>query len=211
MDAVGGRRPTVRWRAVAIVIAIVAGGLLAGSVVARGGSGRAARNDADVGFLRDMIDHHDQANFLSAVALRGTVSPAIRNVALDVVAAQRYEVGLMEGWLIDWDLERGAPDRDAMAWMGMRVSPATMPGMATRAELADLATMSGTALDIQFLELMIDHHRGGVHMAEAAAERAHDPHVSWLARRMTRNQRQEIRELETLLARIGPVGDENGR
>lgn len=45
------------------------------------------------------------------------------------------------------------------------------------------------------LELMADHHRGGIHMASFAADRAEDAGVRELAERMATNQGFEINEL----------------
>lgn len=47
---------------------------------------------------------------------------------------------------------------------------------------------------------MIGHHEGGIHMAEAAAERTGDAHIRWLARQMARNQRREILEMRSMLS-----------
>jgi uncharacterized protein (DUF305 family) len=177
--------------------ALVAAGVLVARVA--GSSDAEPRNATDVGFLQDMIDHHDQANLMAAIALRGDASPVIRNAAVDVIASQRYEIGLMEGWLIDWGLTRGAPKRAAMGWMGMDAEPASMPGMATTSQIDTLAKLQGPALDEAFLELMIVHHLGGIHMSEGALKSARNPHVRWMASRIVRNQRREIRDLETTL------------
>jgi uncharacterized protein (DUF305 family) len=185
-----------------VIAAVVAGALVLGgaAVVAANRSDRdPQRNRADVGFLRDMIDHHEQATLMSGIALRGDASEPVRNLALDVIAYQRYEIGMMEGWLIDWGLERGQPGREAMVWMGMPVAVESMPGMASVEDLTELSQLSGNKLDVRFLELMLDHHHGGVHMAEAAIERGRNPHVRWLAGQMARNQEREIADIERLL------------
>ena len=176
------------------VVALAAVGALVGARVVDADDGPTA---VDVGFLRDMLDHHEQANLMALLALGRDPSPVARNLAVDVLASQRYEIGLMEGWLIDWGVERGAPTRDAMAWMGMHVVPAEMPGMASQAQLNTLNTLSGDELDDAFFELMIGHHQGGIHMAEAAAKSATNPHVRWIAKAIARNQRREIMEIET--------------
>jgi uncharacterized protein (DUF305 family) len=184
-------------------LALVLGGLVVAAVLAVGAALAAddpGPSAVDVGFLQDMIDHHEQANLLSAIALRGDASAPVRNLALDVIAAQRYEIGLMEGWLMRWGLERGAVGREAMGWMGMPVAVDEMPGMASVAELDALARLTGGALDVRYLELLLDHHRGGVHMAQAAVDGAGDAQVRWLAHQMARAQRHEIRAIETLLA-----------
>lgn len=186
------------WLRVALGVGLVLAALGATAVVAA--DDEPDRNAADVGFLQDMIDHHDQANQLSAVALAGDASEPVRNLALDVIASQRYEIGVMEGWLIQWGLDRGAPGREVMAWMGMPTPIDDMPGMASAGAIAGLSRLRGSDLDVRYLELLLDHHEGGVHMATEAAERGADPHVRWLAEQMARNQRREIREIETLLA-----------
>lgn len=152
-------------------------------------------DSVDVGFLQDMIDHHEQAVLLSLIALRNEPSGAVRDLAIDVIASQREEIGKMEGWLILWGHERGQPSRQAMAWMGMRSTPATMPGMATRDELAALEAARGAALDDLFLTLMIVHHEGGIHMAEPASQEAEVDHVRFLAARIAQDQLREIRHM----------------
>jgi len=165
-------------------------------------SADASPDAVDVGFLHDMVDHHDQAVLLASIVLRpdSGASVPVRNAALDVVSSQRFEIGMMTGWLRQWGLSRGAPDRAAMAWMDMPVSVDAMPGMASAGDVAALAELTGRALDVRYLELMIEHHQGGLHMAEAARERAEDPEVQRLAREIVRNQRKEIREMQTLVA-----------
>ena len=49
---------------------------------------------------------------------------------------------------------------------------AVMPGMATEAELAQLRSLSGTAFDVMFLQLMIRHHQGGLEMAQYGQQHA---------------------------------------
>ena len=79
-----------------------------------------------------------------------------------------------------------------------------MPGLATPEQIEALA--EATAPDDvarQWLELMTVHHEGGVHMAEAGAERVQDPFVRDLAERIARNQRIEINEYAAVRKRLG--------
>ncbi len=41
-----------------------------------------------------------------------------------------------------------------------------MPGMATREEIAKLKAAKGTDVDILFLQYMLRHHLGGIHMVD---------------------------------------------
>ncbi|MFF4247291.1 DUF305 domain-containing protein [Streptomyces sp. NPDC001822] len=85
------------------------------------------------------------------------------------------------------------PDRDG----------ALMPGMATRTELRQLGEAGGRKAEILFLRLMTDHHKGGVAMAEACAERCAVPAEKRLARGMVEAQRSELDLMADMLGERG--------
>ncbi len=158
----------------------------------------------DVGFTRDMIDHHDQAVVMALIVLDETdLDPNVRSFATDVVVFQRWEVGIMDTFLSGWGETRGDLDRQAMVWMGEGVPLAAMPGMQGADEVAALDAASGGDADRLFLELMREHHVGGLHMAQFAAESADDPRVRSLAERISTNQTIEIEEYDALYERLG--------
>ena len=165
----------------------------------------------DVGFLQDMIAHHEQALELSNDELLHGAEERIRAFAREILLFQSYEIGLMEKQLGEWGYERAAPER-VMGWMGASVPAAEMPGLASPEELRALGLARGRDSDALFVALMRDHHRGGIHMAEYATERATDPFVRDLAARMARNQLLEIKEMEIARDQAGlpaaPVGYE---
>jgi uncharacterized protein (DUF305 family) len=181
-----------RLAALAIVVALAA---------CSGGADGAS--PVDVGFLQDMADHHEQAVRM-ALLITGKydVSPITRSFAVDVIASQRYELGLIDAYLEDADEARGRPDRDVMAWMDMATSLATMPGMATQAQLDALAAATGADADRQFFDLMVEHHRGGLHMAEYERDNGDDDGVVALAKRILFAQNKEIREMELATAQL---------
>jgi uncharacterized protein (DUF305 family) len=51
----------------------------------------------------------------------------------------------------------------------------------------------GTAFDVLFCQLMLRHHLGGIHMAEAIGRLSHDRQVRDLAAAITRAQQGEVR------------------
>jgi uncharacterized protein (DUF305 family) len=77
-----------------------------------------------------------------------------------------------------------------------------MPGMATPAQLADLRKATGTALDVQFLTLMRQHHLGGIHMAQEIIAESDDDDVTWLAESQVRGQQGEINLIDSMLKRL---------
>jgi uncharacterized protein (DUF305 family) len=162
-----------------------------------------AEDSVDVGFMRDMIAHHEQAIQLGLLGVANTQDPGVNHFAQEAIVAQQWEVGYMTALLEDWGYDTGVLDRDAMAWMGMPTPLAEMPGMATPEQLAALRDASGAEADALFLQLMTDHHVGGVHMAEAAAATANDERVVALAERMARNQQREIQEYQRQADALG--------
>jgi uncharacterized protein (DUF305 family) len=158
----------------------------------------------EVGFYQDMISHHEQAVAMSLIELQRGTDPTIRSFAQEIVIFQQYEIGLMDQRLADWGFGRSDRADKAMAWMGMPpVDVAEMPGMASDADLDELRAAEGATADAKFLELMSEHHRGGVHMASFAYLEASDAGVRRLAARMQRNQAVEVNEFAQTAERLG--------
>ncbi len=91
----------------------------------------------------------------------------------------------------------GAADSDA--------EQPPMPGMATSAEMQQFRAMRGPEVDIRFLQLMLRHHEGGLHMMEYAADPANveQAYVRDLASSMKRTQDKEIAIITQMLALRG--------
>lgn len=183
-----------------LVVAAVVGVLAV--VVADRMSGQ-SEDSADVAFMQDMIFHHEQAVRLGLIGANNAGDEVVRHFAQEVLVAQQWEVGYMTALLEEWGHGTGDLDRDAMAWMGMPVPVERMPGMISEDEVSEFRRMSGSDADEAFLRLMNEHHEGGIHMAEAAAERASDPRVRDLAERMAAKQRAEIAEYSFRAQRLG--------
>ena len=149
----------------------------------------AARNEApssiDMGFTRDMVDHHDQALRMALVVLnKPDIDGGVRNFATEVLLFPRWKLGIMDTYLANWHQQRGDLERTSMQWMDMGTPVAAMPGMATAAQLENLKGAGGADADRLFLTMMREHHRGGVHMSQYAAAHASDGDVRELATRM---------------------------
>ncbi|WEH42153.1 DUF305 domain-containing protein [Streptomyces sp. AM 2-1-1] len=79
----------------------------------------------------------------------------------------------------------------------------SMTGMATDAELKRLGGTRGRAAEVLYLQLMTDHHRGGIAMARRCAERCAVPAERRLAQGMVDAQRAELDLMADLLAERG--------
>jgi uncharacterized protein (DUF305 family) len=121
----------------------------------------------------------------------------------------------MQGWLSLWGLPRTGGE--VMAWMGgsaehgaghaghdaAAADGAVMPGMATETELAELRSLTGTAFDVRFLQLMTRHHQGGLEMAEYGRDHASVPAVRRLAESIAETQAAESTTMAGMLRERG--------
>jgi uncharacterized protein (DUF305 family) len=197
-EAFGG----LTWGKVAVLgLALAFLGFAIGFVVTR--DRPPGPDSADVGFVQDMLTHHDQALRVAVLTAARGENPTVRSLALDVVAFQQYEIGVMTQMLDDWGYTRADRSDEAMGWMGMPVPVDQMPGLLTDEQLDEVSQAEGADIDALFLEYMAEHHRGGLHMAQAGAERANDPDVAALAARIERNQAAEINEYRLLAQELG--------
>ena len=161
--------------------------------------------NADVGFLQDMIDHHQQALVIAGAYLANNSEGDAAPYAREVVYFQRREIERMDSWLADAGIARGNPGRQAMAWMGMPTAVHQMPGMQPAERIAELAAATGPDADRLFFATMSEHHLGGAHMADAAAAGARRSDIRQFAEKMSYNQRIEVVEYDQASDRLGLV------
>ncbi len=160
-------------------------------------------DSVDVEFLHDMIGHHQHAIAL-ATTYRGRGDDRfLGHVAGDVLLGQAAEVGRMNQILDGWNRLDDVDPEQAMGWTGHPVATAAMPGMVAPDDLERITSLSGRELDDTFSRLLIAHHRGGIEMADAAAELADTGTVRTLAQAAARAQRGEVRDLERRRAVLG--------
>ena len=152
-------------------------------------------NAADIGFIDDMILHHQQAVSMSFAFVRRADPGQIANTAEEIIMSQSGDLRMMSRWRGAWPESDGNEEGTVMAWMGMRRPLQAMPGFAAEADVAKLGTLTARALDDHFTTLMIRHHFGGIHMAEAAEQRVALDEVRAFARGVVILQRREIDEI----------------
>jgi len=195
-------RAGVATLAVLLALALAGGGYLLGR-----GSAAPRDDGADAGFARDMQTHHLQAVELSLILRDKTPDADLRQLTYDIVTGQQHQAGQMYGWLAAWGLPQ-TPSQAPMVWMNGpghahgadEAANLEAMGLATPAELEQLRAAEGEEAERLFLTLMIEHHRGGVAMADAALAHAERPEVRTLAEAVASAQTAEIALLEDLLA-----------
>lgn len=152
-----------------------------------GGGGAAvtpASESAEAAFARDMQNHHGQAVEMAVIVRERSTDRQLQEFAADMALGQQQEIGQMRAWLAFWGLAPVAEQPPG--------EHAAMTGMASVADVSELAGLTGKTLDLRFLELMIAHHQGGVAMADAVLARTDHVVVRDLAMTIKQVQVSEI-------------------
>ncbi|PWU59356.1 DUF305 domain-containing protein [Micromonospora globispora] len=202
----GGRGSARRFGTLALAAAIVVGLLLgyAGGLLTPTFT-RPANNSAEAGFARDMTSHHAQAVEMGLIAFQRGEDSEVRQIGGDIATGQQGEIGTMQTWLRSWGLDPTG-DQPPMAWMpdgAGQVHDGLMPGMATPEEMEKLRAAKGHEFDVLFLQLMIRHHLGGIHMIQGILDEGHDDDVLAVAQTMKNTQQTDLTNLQAALKRLG--------
>jgi len=202
----------------------LAAALLAASVSAFGGAGRAQAQaggnqhghapaaaapgdtarwtEADVRFMSSMIGHHAQAIEMSRLAPTHGASAEVRRLAERIINAQQDEIASMQTWLRD----RRQPVPEPVPTARMHHDQAghqMMPGMLTPDQMKALEEARGPEFDRMFLTLMIQHHSGAVSMVSqlfGSYGAGQDDTVFKLASDINVDQVTEIARMQRMLA-----------
>ncbi|WP_328934294.1 MULTISPECIES: DUF305 domain-containing protein [unclassified Streptomyces] len=206
-------RAYIGWVAGAAAAVLVAAGAITYAVAEDGSGGGSSNsavpavNSADAGFARDMAVHHQQAVEMSYIVRDRTKNVEVRRLAYDIAQTQANQRGMLLGWLDLWGLPKVSAD-PPMTWMGMGdmasgKDGALMPGMATNSELKKLGSLSGKPAEVLFLQLMTDHHKGGIHMAQGCVDKCQVGVEKRLAQGMVDAQQSEIQLMADMLKERG--------
>ncbi|MER5575296.1 DUF305 domain-containing protein [Streptomyces massasporeus] len=192
----------------AATAALVAAGAITYAVAGDDGGGRTpSAESADAGFARDMAVHHQQAVEMSYIVRDRTKDEEVRRLAYDIAQTQANQRGMMLGWLDLWGLPKVSSE-PPMTWMDMGgmasgKDGALMPGMATNSEMKKLGELDGKQAEVFYLQLMTDHHKGGIHMAEGCVAKCQVGVEKRLAQGMVDAQQSEISLMADMLKERG--------
>jgi uncharacterized protein (DUF305 family) len=185
---------------------------------ARIDSARTRFTPADVRFMTGMIAHHAQALTMANLVPSRSASESVRTLAARIHNAQADEIAGMQRWLrnrnmpapelheLNGQVMVHAPSglHDSMSH-GQHGDHATMPGMITPEQLAQLAAARGVAFDRLFLTFMIAHHNGAVSMVNelfATDGAGQDIDVYRFASDVQVDQRTEVARMQLMLDAI---------
>ncbi|MFH8497379.1 DUF305 domain-containing protein [Streptomyces coeruleorubidus] len=163
-----------------------------------------AFNDADVMFAQMMIPHHEQALEMSKLADGRASDTEIKTLAAEIEKAQDPEIQTMKSWLKAW----GKPESAGESMPGMDHGSggmdhgSGMSGMMSDEDMKKLEAAKGTEFDRMFAELMIEHHKGAITMAEDEQKKGRDATAKKLAADVVRTQSAEVEKFEKILDRL---------
>ncbi|MGW1979444.1 DUF305 domain-containing protein [Streptomyces sp. NPDC001889] len=169
-----------------------------------------AFNDADVMFAQMMIPHHEQALEMSALADGRARDAEIKKLSARIAGAQKPEIEKMRSWLAAWGkpesagggMDHGSESGSESESGSDAESGSGMSGMMTAQDMAGLKASQGKDFDRKFAQLMIDHHRGAVEMAEDERKNGRNATARKLADEVVAGQSTEIDELTAILGRL---------
>ncbi|MFH9002264.1 DUF305 domain-containing protein [Streptomyces afghaniensis] len=163
-----------------------------------------ASNDADVMFAQMMIPHHEQALEMSKLADGRASDAEIKTLAAEIEKAQDPEIQTMKAWLKGW----GKPVSAGESMPGMDHGSggmdhgSGMSGMMSEEDMKKLEAAKGTEFDRMFAEMMIEHHKGAITMAEDEQKNGRNATAKKLAADVVKTQSAEVEKFEKILDRL---------
>ncbi|WP_327142063.1 DUF305 domain-containing protein [Nocardia sp. NBC_01327] len=147
-------------------------------------------NDADVTFLQMMYPHHAQAVDMAKLVPSRSQNQQLITLAKNVEQAQAPEMQQMTTLLQAFG--KGAPS-DTMGHEGMA-------GMMSADQMKSLEALSGPEFDRQWMQMMIEHHRGAIAMANTELASGTNADAKAMAQAIVTGQQAEIDQMNTMLA-----------
>jgi len=157
-----------------------------------------SHNQADLAFATGMIPHHGQAIDMADMAVKKATNSQVKQLGIQIKAAQDPEISTMSGWLKEWD----APVPSA-SMPGMDMGGTSMNGMMSADEMKQLDAATGTAFDKLWVQMMIKHHQGAIAMAKTELASGQYPQAKALAQSISNSQAKEVTTMQSLLSALG--------
>lgn len=161
-------------------------------------------NDADVAFATDMMPHHAQALQMVDMTMGRKLDPAVQKLVEEIRAAQAPEIEQMNDWLVAWDQPVPETARDhsnahSEGEMEMEMDH-EMPGMMSPEDMDELEAATGEQFQRMWLEMMIEHHKGAIEMAQTEQADGVNQDAIKMAEAIESSQQEEITTMEKLLS-----------
>ena len=154
----------------------------------------AADVNYDLRFIDAMMMHHQGAVVMATEALEKSQRPEIKQLANNIIAAQKKEIAQMKQWRTAWYPKAS---QQPVAYGGANKS--VMPMSAKQHSSMMMSQDLGAAddkFDLRFLNAMIPHHEGALVMAKDAISKSTRPEIKQLNQNILTSQRAEITQMK---------------
>jgi len=190
------QRPQLAASLAVVLVAASIGAVLLSSGPARvagppGSPPAASWNSADRAYVLAMLWHQQQALELASLVQGRTSRPELRRLALSIRSAQTSDVDRMTAWLRARDSAAG----DYLVHSDTQPADRWFAGMMARSQLRTLAATSGQRFDFLFADMVLEHYKGAIVMADGVLADGRDAEVALLASRTIADSQRTIRQL----------------
>ena len=139
----------------------------------------------DLQFIDSLTRHHQMVIDMATMAAPKFEHQPLKDAAKTTVDDQTKEIAQLRQWRDQW--YPGAAPAESMQ----------MPGMSSMSmDMSHMQSMTGHALDMMFMDMMIPHHEGGVAMGQDALAKAEHPEIKEFAQKMIEKQKKEIEQMQ---------------
>ncbi|WP_215139127.1 DUF305 domain-containing protein [Hymenobacter sp. ISL-91] len=152
---------------------------------------QAKTQDPDHDFAAQMVLHHDAAIKMSEEELRAGSNQEMKTIAQDVITKQRAEITQFNSFLSSHQ-----PTQPLVPQFN-QIQKTNMDRMMAA---TDARTMT-MRTDVDYAEMMIDHHQAAIDNSEALLQHGRNATMRQLAQAIIADQRQEIATLRNWLTR----------
>jgi uncharacterized protein (DUF305 family) len=192
----GWPRPRLAVSIAAVLVAASIGAVLLSRGPARDAGSLASPsaaswNSTDMAYVLAMLWHQQQALELAGLVQGRTSRPELQRLALNIRAAQRSDVPWMTAWLRARDPAAG----DYLVHSDTQPADRWFAGMMASGQLRTLAATSGQRFDFLFVDMLLEHYKGAIVIADGALANGRDAEVALLAGRMVTDSRRVIGQL----------------
>jgi uncharacterized protein (DUF305 family) len=172
------------WLVLLAALAVLAVAALAAGCGGDDESTSAMGNATDAAFVTDMTAHHQGAIDMAKLAQTKAEHPQIKQLADDIVSAQKGEISVMK--TIRRDMHNMGEHGDEH--MGMSDHEMGM-------DMDMTALADAKPFDKAFIDAMVPHHQGAIAMAEELLENGEQPALREMAGDIISAQTKEIAQM----------------
>jgi uncharacterized protein (DUF305 family) len=150
----------------------------------------ASWNTTDTAYVQAMLWHQQQAQDLASLVQGRTTRPELLRLGRSIRTARSSHAARMAAWL-----RARAPPADDLVHLATKPEDRWFAGMMANTQLLALAASNGQRFDFLFVDMLVEHYKGAIVMADEVLAYGRDAEVALLASRTITYSRRSIRQL----------------